>query len=228
MANNEYNPKKEKNKGLIKAAIVLGIVAVAMLIVSFIVPLWFSEYKGEVQGTEYIYQEYSGINLSYYCVSPSGDIYVPVNSSVAKAINIYDENGDYKYSLSSLPLYADAPKFDENGNLLLDYPKGEQVYAYDDKGNHIRTIDYEEYEFSYNFFEPQAEQTVNGKTYIQNGDTLYKINGNNEKEAIITKPLWDKIISMMFPLGFFICLFVAAICGGLSISNSKKEKKNLG
>lgn len=100
---------------------VLTMILIALIVVSItvfvVIYCSYSTNRGNIEDTGFIIQELNGVGGIDYNVDDNGNIYFAVYSASANGIVVYNEMGDYKYTLPIKTVGAIAVQIDEENNI---------------------------------------------------------------------------------------------------------------
>jgi hypothetical protein len=176
---------------------VVSMIIFALIVISIIVfsilACVHSSNKGSVQGTGFIIQELNGAGGVRYDVDDDGNIYFAVTSVIGNGILVYNEKGDYMYTLPIRTVGGLMVKIDEDNNILVYDVRQELVKQYNSLGIRTDTIQDEDHSLE-DTFPSLGNQNVrerNGIRFINNSGTITKVE-NGVETVVFTVPAWQR------------------------------------
>lgn len=185
----------------------------------------YGGYHGEVAGTNFVLEEWVGAGSKRYDVDDEGNFYFLVQGGMFEkqsyAVVIYDQMGNYKYTLYSEASVATAITIcSDDHHILIFDSKADKLIEFDEKGffiskTEITDADIRKYDL--NRVESTFSTTVRirGKIRYENDYGTIKRIENGKEEVVFTIPTWQiwyKIINTikyialvgLFVFGFLI------------------------
>ncbi len=180
-------------KWLKTVTIVLIVFIAGSITVTVVLANKFSINKGSIKGTGFIIQELNGAGNNNFDVDDSGNIYFPIITPIDNGIVVYDNNGDYLYTLPILAGGGIGVKIDENNNILVYNFRKKLITQYNNKGIKINTINDEDYSLraDYTWTANQNFRERNDICYINNNGTITK-EEEGEETVVFTIPIWQR------------------------------------
>lgn len=176
--------------------ITFSIIVVIAIVICFVMTSYYQNnylaYKGSIAGTNFIIQQSLDAGKDGFDADKKGNLYFPINSPNGTFVDIYDNNGDYLYSL---PIKMDGGaislKVDEKDNIMVYDVRAEAINVYDQTGALINTIDDKSNIYYSDFFNTNYEiEKSNGAIYkIDDGKIIEILNGITK--VIYQKPIWQ-------------------------------------
>ena len=199
---------KKKQMKLFK---ILSIVVLVLLIITSIVILsllanQYSSNRGEVEGTGFVLQELHGSGDVRYDVDDEGNIYFAVISPI-HGIVIYNNQGEYKYTLPILAAGDLSLKTDEDNNILVYDVRARDITYYDKKGFQFKVVQDEDYSLE-GTFPWRGNENVrerNGIRYVNNNGTITKYEDGVES-VVFTVPIWQQWYKAFFLIMVLSCV----------------------
>lgn len=191
------------------------IVLIAIIIVSIIMLIianTFSKFEGSVEGTGFVKQEFFGAGGYHYDADDYGNIYFAI---LTKGVVIYDDLGEYKYTLKKPSSGALSIKIDTQNNILIYDVRENIIYHYNNKGFLIYTEDNIDPVIRNEMVRPIVKVTRDNIEYIRKNHTIIK--EENGVETVVFKvPIWQrwyrafKLILIFSSLALFLRLGIKA------------------
>jgi len=214
--------------------IILIVLIIVSITVSIVLANIYSSNNGSIEGTGFIIQEYNGAGGISFDVDDNGNIYFAIDISNGRGITVYDNKGNYKYTL---PVYSSGGirvKIDEDNNILVYFIRGNSITEYNNKGIEMATINDKDYSLLDEFpdFPDQNVRERNGIHYINNHGTITK-EENGVKTVVFTVPVWQrwyrafKLILILSCVAMFIRVFISLSIKAHRDRNERKAKKKL-
>ena len=175
----------------------------------------YSAYRGEVQGTGFIYKEMPGAGSASYDVDSQGKIYFAINNQSFQSIAIYGSGGDYLYTLRIDPgAGTHFVKIDDQDNIMVYEGKQDVVNVYNQSGILIKTINAPGNNMTTDFLNsdiPKREKP-NGIVY-ENVDGRITKTENGVTTTVFTVPEWQREASLYNVLLVILILALAVLIG---------------
>lgn len=151
-----------------------------------------SKYKGEIEGTEFIIQEYFGAGNNRYDVDDYGNIYFAGFKGSYGFVLVYDSNGEYLYTIKIPTSGSVGVIIDDENNILVYVTRQHKIIHYSNDG----TLDYieENVPNGYIDFLPSSSdrtRTRDGINYTNKNRTIIR-EENGVETIVFTVPVWQK------------------------------------
>lgn len=185
-------------KWLKVVTIILVVLIVTTMAATISLTQVFSRYKGVIEGTGFINQELNRVGVVRYDVDDDGNIYFATTSMSGDGIVIYNDKGDYKYTLPIETLGALGVKIDEDNNILVYIIRQNLIVQYNNMGTKIKTIEDVGHSRRSSFFWPENRDVRerNGVRYMNTNGTIIK-EENGVKTVVFTTPVWQRWKSVL-------------------------------
>lgn len=204
--------------------IVLSIIIISATIL-IIMGNTFAKYKGPIEGTGFINQEFPFVGGVKYDVDSEDNVYFAVSSFYYSGIVVYDSNGNYKYTL---PHSGQLGVKIEGNNIVVGENKKDIITGYSLKGIKLYEIPFENYARDKSFlWKSDSEVYKRNITYRNNNGTIIKEEGDKQT-VIFTLPPWQRwyyAINLIF--GISVALLIILLIVPKVIKGAKGEDEDI-
>ena len=153
----------------------------------------YSSNMGSIEGTGFIIRELNGAGGVRFDVDDDGNIYFAVTSPTEDGIVIYNDQGDYMYTLPTRASGSLGVKIDAGNNILAYDVRARTVTYYNEIGIKINTVQDVNYSLG-NTFPWRGSENVrerNGIRYVNTNGTITKVEDGVET-VVFTIPIWQR------------------------------------
>lgn len=209
--------------------ILLVILIVASSCVTSLFDKEYSSNKGSIDGTGFVIQELDGAGGVEFDVDDNGNIYFPVTSPTKNGIVIYNNKGEYKYTLPIKTIGGLGVKIDEENSILVYDVRANTIKYYNQSGIKINETQEDDYSFGDSLPRLGSENVRerNGIRYVNINGTITK-EENGIETIVFTIPLWQRwnrafsTILILSIVAFFLLIAIPLWAKALKERYAKK------
>jgi len=177
-------------KWLKLVTIILLVLIVISIAITVILTQIYSSNKGSIEGTGFVIKESDGAGAITFDVDDYGNLYFAV---MYAGIVIYDNDGEYKYTLPIQTIGGIGVIIDDGNNILVCNIRDKSITSYNSMGIYVSKevgIDYEQ-QSKFFYTVDQNIRERNGIRYINVDGTVIK-EKDGVKTVVFTIPTWQK------------------------------------